>query len=109
MSADHSDADRDLLVLAAKAAGIEYRAAGYRVTGMGVTGMELLAVWDPITDDGDALRLVVRLAQLFGFYRVLRQWLICMATENGDPADPCDATRYAIVRTGASLAPKEPA
>ena len=30
-------------------------------------------------DDGDALRLAVKCAQLFGFYRFLRAWIAAMA------------------------------
>jgi len=50
--------DRELLELAAKAAGISIKFHG---------GMPWLSSgkrpWDPLTDDGDALRLVVKLME----------------------------------------------
>lgn len=52
--------DRELLELAAKAAGINIKMweAGdpYRMKASGA-----MAVWNPLTDDGDALRLAVAL------------------------------------------------
>ena len=85
--------DRELLELAAKAAGITH------VTPM----MIKWGQWNPLTDDGDALRLAVKCAQLFGFYRFLRAWIAAMATENGSPSDPLAATRRAIVRAAAEI------
>lgn len=59
--------DRELLELAARAAGIKIN----QVTGDGIIwhevpsifeqGATALAIWDPLTDDGDALRLAVKL------------------------------------------------
>lgn len=47
--------DRELLLLAAKAAGIEvWPRAGMLIT-------QQTGYWDPLTSDGDALRLAVRL------------------------------------------------
>lgn len=58
--------DRELLELAAKAAGIEYR---YEPNSHRfliekptlIAGGQYLAYWNPLTDDGDALRLAVKL------------------------------------------------
>ena len=60
--------DRELLELAAKAAGME----GWHFTGTGMAKMldpsrpeatgSIGADWNPLTDDGDALRLAVRLS-----------------------------------------------
>ena len=86
--------DRELLELAAKAAGIAH------VTPMMIEWGQ----WNPLTDDGDALRLAVKCAQLFGFYRFLRAWIAAMATENGSPSDPIAATRRAITRAAAGTA-----
>jgi len=50
--------DRELLELAAKAAGIDLKFKGtipYSRTGLGAS------IWDPLSDDGDALRLAVNL------------------------------------------------
>ena len=85
--------DRELLELAAKAAGLEE--AKMRIE---------FNQWNPLTDDGDALRLAVKCAQLFGFYRFLRAWIAAMATENGSPSDPIAATRRAITRAAAGTA-----
>lgn len=50
--------DTDLLTLAAKAAGIAYRIDGDRLVEITADGH---AEWNPLTDDGDALRLAVKL------------------------------------------------
>ena len=105
--------DRELLELAAKAAGmkiyestdgtIQNRPVWVFRAGGGMGTMPYEEQWNPLREDAQALRLAVRCAQLFGFYRFLRAWLIAMATENGSPADPCAATRRAIVRAAAEI------
>lgn len=50
--------DRELLELAAKAAGYEYAKHGGYIVVDGIPGN-----WNPIKDDGDALRLAVKLAE----------------------------------------------
>ena len=97
--------DKELLMLAAKAADIKVKGFYEDEDTLAIKpgpGMPT-ARWNPLTNDGDALRLAVRCAQLFGFYRFLRAWLVAMATENGNPADPYAATRRAIVRAAAEL------
>lgn len=84
--------DRELLEFAAKAAGYT----------LGSTTLDD-DYWNPIHDDGDALRLAVQCTQLFGFYRFLRAWLVAMKTESGDPTDPLAATRRAIVMAAAEI------
>jgi hypothetical protein len=106
--------DRELLKRAAKAADIKIDQdwyahpsgrEGYPLTGMGA------AVWNPLEDDGDALRLAVDLAiyptqvgltvevylhrppEIFSWHHV--------EPHNGDPYA---ATRRAIVRAAAALA-----
>jgi hypothetical protein len=98
--------DRELLELAAKAAGLPHQwcdawntMAKPRPDG----GFFFDKVWTPLTDDGDALRLAVRCAQRFGLYRFMRAWLIAMATEQGDASDSYAATRRAIVRAAAEI------
>jgi len=106
--------DRELLERAAKAAGI----AGFWVdSGLNIGTDAEPVIWNPLTDDGDALRLAVK-----------RRFDIC--TEDNDPhptedrnishvnvwpfnggtgasedleGDPYAATRRAIVRAAASL------
>lgn len=58
--------DRELLELAAKAAGVPikfFNSIGEPVVGMPGGGPEscLVRIWNPLTDDGDALRLAARL------------------------------------------------
>lgn len=52
------DTDRELLELAAKAAGITLM--GFKILGNGLPTMEH-GIWNPLTDDGDALRLLAKL------------------------------------------------
>jgi len=102
--------DRELLEAAAKAAGIPFpkwnSAHGYMMTGIGSDTRE----WNPLADDGDALRLAVRIGEPF----VVRTR--CVTTVGGlkedfDPAvegDDIRAARRAIVRAAAAMAAKEP-
>jgi hypothetical protein len=58
--------DREYLLLAAKAAGIEFAwndgQCGYpAVAGTLFDGVQWLISWNPLADDGDALRLAVKL------------------------------------------------
>lgn len=82
--------DRELLELAAKAAGIEWDEF-------------TLDCWNPLISDGDALRLAVKLK--IGSIWALQQW----GNENMDDADsayeqdPYAATRRAIVRAAAEI------
>lgn len=55
---------RELLELAAKSGGIAYKVGQMWMTEPGFGGLALLDVnrcWNPLTDDGDALRLAVKL------------------------------------------------
>lgn len=63
--------DRELLELAAKAAGVKidksnHNGGGYGNNGFDIAGNAVLdwhngVKWNPLTDDGDALRLAVKL------------------------------------------------
>jgi hypothetical protein len=53
--------DRELLELAAKAVGYRWDEHGFYGDGNWWTGIEYLERWNPLTDDGDALRLAVAL------------------------------------------------
>ena len=100
--------DRDLLELAAKAAGWDTNpwtwseraeAFRYRVGGDWVK-------WNPLTDDGDALRLAVKLGlcvqvlRQYGETQVFRQSGYEIEKHNDDPFA---ATRRAIVRAAAEI------
>ena len=92
------DMDRELLELAAKAAGIDCE---WVPTGPDSPTMLLnepyYCTWNPIEDDGDALRLAVKLRllwdemELFDFHF------------ETDSKDPYNATRRAIVRAAAEI------
>lgn len=105
--------DRELLELAAKAAGL-----------IAVDGVYLIArdssgephEWNPLTDDGDALRLAVKLGISFyegnnegaatfaGYYlhtsKQPNRERFCIENHGNDP---CAAARLAIVRAAAAI------
>jgi hypothetical protein len=110
--------DRELLEAAAKAAGIEF--AGYGADGK--TGWRKDGIhnarWNPLTDDGDALRVVVALElELYygddegGTTACVGYTMAAHAETAGMVAymieyvrdDPLAATRRAIVRAAAAM------
>lgn len=108
--------DRKLLELAAKAAGIDLwidTRSGFRNGADGDT-------WNPLEDDGDALRLVVKLKLPIirgmrhsgnPYVSCHREWDVMLSGyfDVGTPIDndPYAATRRAIVRAAAALALEE--
>jgi hypothetical protein len=56
--------DKELLELAAKAAGIEYDFCRPELGGCQIRKPFVSGFWNPLTDDGDALRLAVKLSLL---------------------------------------------
>ena len=113
--------DRELLELAAKAAGLpvefvdEYgdtEVNGFWPCGYGDDG-DVLEWWNPLTDDGDALRLAVKLAIDLYFHETEVEATAFQADpdEHGvhpfgiEPAgdDSGAATRRAIVRAAAEI------
>ena len=115
--------DRELLELAAKAAGIEgYKfmigayaksdAVGLHIRNYGTSNQR---VWNPLTDDGDALRLAVKLGldvcidsrqenephtHVIGFRDDHTATTIDAIEAHGDPYA---ATRRAVVRAAAEI------
>ncbi len=103
-----SDSDRRLLELAAKAAGIKYikPAEGYD----GSLGLEAgnnpmrTQSWNPLKNDGDALRLAVKLKLEIRFYTNDD-----VVVGDGEDAyecmsgEPYSATRRAIVKAAAEI------
>ena len=95
--------DRELLELAAKAAGI-----GQHLLTPDARAADGFREWNPLTDDGDALRLAVqsRLGINLTYEDVAivgqehTQAQFCLE-QNGD--DPFAATRRAIVRAAAEI------
>lgn len=108
--------DRELLELAAKAAGIETRPGSpwagynsakgfYRLCG---DGSSVTWRWNPLTDDGDALRLAVKLGldvmtccQQRGEIQI--GGAVSRTTFQPVNYDPFVATRHAIVRAAAEI------
>jgi hypothetical protein len=113
--------DRELLELAAKAAGI----VDYRVKEGGLGALEVFCgpglwptpssewvTWNPLTDDGDALRLAVKL-NIEVIPRKVWIWATHVSHHNvikeAPGSDPYTATRRAIVRAAAALGEKQDA
>ena len=105
----HTD-DKELLELAAKAAGIEYNKNVKYDFGLWLVIHEeptefTRRGWNPLTDDGDALRLAVDLDMFvdikngFSGAQVIHK-SFCSEEHKGDPYA---ATRRAIVRAAAAI------
>lgn len=104
--------DRELLELAAKAAGLDFRwEAGFpgEMEEPTVFDEGFGDYWNPLVDDGDALRLAVKL----GLEVDCEHDPICVGATRGEyfigvrepcDSDPCSATRRAIVRAAAEMA-----
>ena len=102
--------DRELLERAAKAAGIEYEWHPGCGDALHLTAPDATAIyWNPLIDDGDALRLAMKLDLLLMPYpldnavRVTRLDQPDTIVSFGTPPDPYAATRRAIVRAAAEL------
>ena len=102
--------DKELLELAAKAAGIEHPGGDHSIANDGrLWDCNGLRWWNPLTDDGDALRLAVKLKiplQFPDWTNVTRTWgskSNLDAFDEPHGADPYAATRRAIVRAAAEI------
>jgi len=97
--------DRELLEMAAKAAGIriEWDGPPDKWQPMYYEGKTYHA-FDPLTDDGDALRLAVKLEiDLWFGCGGLSAHGLAMDTEEDYGRDPYAATRRAITRAAAEI------
>jgi len=94
-------ADRELLELAAKAAGIKFHSyVDSELFGRGINiGDVDVPLWNPLDDDGDALRLAVKLDLL----NENPTFLWNLASEMTPGSDPLQATRRAVVLTAAAI------
>ena len=98
--------DRELLELAAKAAGIK---ADFVGGPEGMWSEELDDYWNPLEDDGDALRLAVKLNLLVDVQIACIDVLytaqdgVMRIQEGTDEPNPYAATRRAIVRAAAEI------
>ena len=105
--------DRELIEAAAKAAG--YTSHGYgELVGnspcLWLREADFTGMWAPLTDDGDALRLMSRLninvsyrENINGAWVVAEHEGIDFCPESLDGPHENDATRRAIVRAAASI------
>lgn len=107
--------DRTLLELAARAAGMNIQRSrldyplhrDFLMNGEGVRNPGQCSFpWNPLADDGDALRLAVKLGL---HVKVCRRMVLVEQREVGDDkieqlhSDPYAATRRAIVRAAAEI------
>lgn len=104
-----SMSDRELLELAAKAAGVPGEYSEWWEMGeqfySGFRAGRTWGAWNPLTDDGDALRLAVKLyfdVCINGETVFVRDF-DCNETELMLFDDPMAATRRAIVRAAARI------
>ena len=105
--------DKELLELAAKAAGIDLFDDPAAKHGR-VLRMKSGPFWNPLIYDGDALRLAVKLhinieiwnvdALIRTCVYILHRWHVCF--EEHYTTDPYAATRRAIVRAAAEIGKK---
>jgi len=101
--------DKELLEKAAKAAGIEKDewTGLYRVPPLpDGTLIAKTGGWNPLTDDGDALRLAVKLNLIIEFYKTYVYVYYAMSEktfEEDHDGDQYAATRRAIVRAAAQI------
>ena len=100
--------DKELLELAAKAAGWTIEENGHDVQGHPWFWChQLQDHWDPIIDDGDALRLAVKLKLCFG-PNFDGDLAVCFGDNGNNVTEPFGnnpyaATRRAIVRAAAEI------
>jgi hypothetical protein len=119
---DDEMTDKELLELAAKAAGIELmpmqinnvtKQGDDRFIGYMTKADEWPRGWfDPLTDDGDALRLAVKLKLCFG-PNFEGDLAVCFGDDGRNiteayGADPYAATRRAITRAAAEIGKSMP-
>ena len=103
--------DRELLEKAAKAAGLAVIIPAAHQRGLWIEGLE--DEWNPLKDDGDALRLAVKLRMALsldspvagpvGFCRAYPSSSNLLAMDEWANNDPYAATRRAITRAAAEI------
>jgi len=110
--------DHELLELAAKASGIRIDYSTTNGGGPNNTGFDMLGnavldwhnskIWNPLTDDGDALRLAVKLEMVITIV-ALGATVDCQDVTRADVNldAPYAATRRAIVRAAAEIGKTE--
>lgn len=95
--------DKELIELAAKAAGLHIKVASNSGRGLKVHGN--CNWWNPLTDDGDALRLAVKLSM--SLEKVVSSrgsaWIADHRAEEVVGTDSSAAARRAITRAAAKI------
>ena len=97
--------DRELLKAAAKAAGLTIGFTPHTDECYVIEGGEAIAWWNPLTDDGDAMRLAVWLGMTVQRGLHVQKVFVGINYELAHEligTDPCAATRRAIVRAAAA-------
>lgn len=99
--------DRELLELAAKAAGIDLHWNDREESGYyeNYRGLPQWVEWNALHDDGDALRLAVKLGLQFDFGNAMVTYPVEVC---GEGLDHDVATRRAIVRAAAEISKAMP-
>lgn len=93
--------DRELLELAARAGGVVFCDGEDIYGGLILVGGHS---WNPLTDDGDAMRLAVKLGLLFKYMTDRYEMFMRFYLEELDnDLKPSEATRRAIVRAAAEI------
>jgi hypothetical protein len=95
--------DRELLELAAKAARYDLC---YRKDG--AVSIDMIHEWNPLNDDGDALRLAVKMGIEIGDWNQYQRGFAFLRYNGGlefwdDDKDPYAATRRAIVMVAVEI------
>lgn len=99
--------DRELMEMAAKAyadPNISQDSENFiRLIGRDENfGCDVMVQWNPLTNDGDALRLAVKLRMAVSVCQEYTAILDCKTREDHE-SDPYAATRRAIVRAAAEI------
>ena len=104
--------DKQLLEYAAKAVGFA-GALDFVNTQIGKYWISSYGYWNPLIDDGDALRMAVKLKMRIGIDSLQEGFVIVMSSDKLTPDihekinnDTYAATRRAIVRAAAGIAEK---
>ena len=110
------ETDKELLILAARAAGfdishpmnIKRQEMNPPVLGFvtHLNGELQSTLWNPLDDDGQALRLAVKLEILIDNGRGASFAILSGISVSEEGSDPCAATRRAIVRAAAEIGRK---
>ena len=108
--------DKELLELAAAAAGIDLTEyswfdtpfyTGFERRNLCEGGFDLpVSSWNPLTDDGDALRLAVKLKMRITVDCGFSTAKVLVEINSAFDSDPLAATRRAIVRAAAAIGGK---